>query len=708
MKHCRFLAAMWLWLASSSEATKRTSVVLSAPESLKLIGQQAWERLTTRTMLEGKPGTPSCWDVALGRFRETSIECKTSSEGVKSLLSLTLTKCHFVSRHGGFPSEQHCDMNQAFEIAKTMSSRHADDNGAAVQLDSLVKLCLSHLSESAFHTYIEFFNHLDNICFFFHSQLWQEKTDDTVNRLSDVSADVADKLTHVHRQHSLLLEQQQVALQRQQHLLSGSKRLELALASGHSKLQSVFSAMREEVQQEQQRIVGIFDDSFKLISKILQLQQNIVGSLANFESVMTYAGLVILTFYLTCADSTRSCRASLYALWTLMLSAELALGRVAPHLARLGIHVEGRWLARYWRMAIILIGTFRWFYAWWSHKDAVEVIVDALQDGLKEIKAQLQSSLPASAETGKIRGRRFSCLVPALSQRDLFDDGRSDSEFSLPDDAECSVSDSDDSIVSGDISVVNGAVVHYPPSDTEVSRSTAVPLGSHRRSVSSDRWTGFSRGVLHRRCRPLVNRVPIPGVAEDIKYLRLNPILLFESDKEFMVNYNAFIKQDRLRREAAEKSREDPVSPNSPTGNLTVVGSKPSGATGEACVRSNKQDSLDSTRSPTTAPSTSSTASLPEKVVAATPDRQLRPRRGRLEAQTPLVSEAQVKSTRGRPKRVQPETDLKLSAKATPKRKPRATTREKSRSATEKTSRETSSRKGRPPRKPSERQVKQE
>lgn len=66
---------------------------------------------------------PSCWSVALERFKETSVECNTANEEFKTLLSLVLTKCHFLKRgktkHDGFPFERElCNLDKAFELLK--------------------------------------------------------------------------------------------------------------------------------------------------------------------------------------------------------------------------------------------------------------------------------------------------------------------------------------------------------------------------------------------------------------------------------------------------------------------------------------------------------------------------------------------------------------------------------------------------------------
>lgn len=51
----------------------------------------------------------------------------------------------------------------------------------SVELQKSSQPCLSHMSDASFSIYIEFFNHLDNVCFFLHSTVWQERTEDTVS-----------------------------------------------------------------------------------------------------------------------------------------------------------------------------------------------------------------------------------------------------------------------------------------------------------------------------------------------------------------------------------------------------------------------------------------------------------------------------------------------------------------------------------------------
>lgn len=74
---------------------------------------------------------------------------------------------------------QYFDMNVSLLVCLHLSASYHEE------IMTILKSCQHHQSDLAFQVYIQFFNHLDNICFFLHSQVWQEKTDDTVRKEKD-------------------------------------------------------------------------------------------------------------------------------------------------------------------------------------------------------------------------------------------------------------------------------------------------------------------------------------------------------------------------------------------------------------------------------------------------------------------------------------------------------------------------------------------
>ena len=58
--------------------------------------------------------------------------------------------------------------------------------------------CLQNVDNNAFTTYSNFYTHTQNMCYFIKSQEWQEKTDNTITRLSSSSAKVAMEMEESH------------------------------------------------------------------------------------------------------------------------------------------------------------------------------------------------------------------------------------------------------------------------------------------------------------------------------------------------------------------------------------------------------------------------------------------------------------------------------------------------------------------------------
>lgn len=219
-----------------ADSTTVPRLPLSSSESIRTVGAKEWNKLLA------KNAEDSCWSTALNRFRElASEECGASQELTKTLLALTLTKCHYSIRLRGFPSPSACPLDDAFkEITQQQQrkatsietvSRHPGDDHQQEDnpvespvVRMIAQKCLGGLSESAFEVYIQFFNHIDNICFYMQSTLWQEKTEETVNRLVSISGDVVNKLNEANRQNALLVQQQRVALEHQKQLLTGSEK----------------------------------------------------------------------------------------------------------------------------------------------------------------------------------------------------------------------------------------------------------------------------------------------------------------------------------------------------------------------------------------------------------------------------------------------------------------------------------------------------
>lgn len=88
-----------------------------------------------------------CWRGAVASLNET---CRGLSHTAQQRLAIAFANCHWLSAE-----------RQTYECTEEMS----------------IAACTSKMTESAFDVYTQFFNHIEDACFYLQSQLWQEKTE---------------------------------------------------------------------------------------------------------------------------------------------------------------------------------------------------------------------------------------------------------------------------------------------------------------------------------------------------------------------------------------------------------------------------------------------------------------------------------------------------------------------------------------------------
>ena len=88
-----------------------------------------------------------CWRTAVSALNET---CRDLSQAARQRLAIAFANCHWLS-------------------AERRTYKCTDDMSIAS--------CTSEMTESAFDVYTQFFNHIEDACFYLQSQLWQEKTE---------------------------------------------------------------------------------------------------------------------------------------------------------------------------------------------------------------------------------------------------------------------------------------------------------------------------------------------------------------------------------------------------------------------------------------------------------------------------------------------------------------------------------------------------
>ena len=88
-----------------------------------------------------------CWRKAVRSLNET---CWDLDQATRQRLAIAFANCHWLSAE-----------RRTYKCTDEMS----------------IANCTSEMSESAFDVYTQFFNHIEDACFYLQSQLWQEKTE---------------------------------------------------------------------------------------------------------------------------------------------------------------------------------------------------------------------------------------------------------------------------------------------------------------------------------------------------------------------------------------------------------------------------------------------------------------------------------------------------------------------------------------------------
>ena len=140
-----------IWLSISTVVRMEESIVsYSSKQGLREDnGKKIMDEIMTRSKL---PRYGECWTAAL---EDLKVGCKVMDSEMQSKLAFAFTSC-FVEMLG-FPPYL-CDKS------------------------SRIEECMKHLDQRGYNTFLEYFLHTQDMCFFLMNQVWQAETDRTVNK----------------------------------------------------------------------------------------------------------------------------------------------------------------------------------------------------------------------------------------------------------------------------------------------------------------------------------------------------------------------------------------------------------------------------------------------------------------------------------------------------------------------------------------------
>ena len=293
--YAKFWALLTLWSAaihlntwgSLKWVTEATDM---AHDERYTLGKDKYEAFQRESKM---PRYSECWTEALQHLH---IGCKHLTDDVQHRLALTFTNC-FLMKTGRetYP----CDVGQ--ELSE----------------------CTGAMKAEAYSTFTEFFTHTQNICFFLQAQVWQEMSDQTVHKLADSSARVAQQIEDSSSLQEEMIRQQNKSISNQQILLERGHELKKTLQDSTVDVQIMLTQFKESTVEQRQLIFEVFD-------RMNSLQSVVMGEFTGFYSLIFYTISIIICYLLTSTPRTSGARFWLFVLMTVNMFVEQFVVVVTP------------------------------------------------------------------------------------------------------------------------------------------------------------------------------------------------------------------------------------------------------------------------------------------------------------------------------------------------------------------------------------------
>ncbi|KAL7398664.1 hypothetical protein ABVT39_013180 [Epinephelus coioides] len=313
--------------------------------------------------LAAQPRYGGCWARALEHL---DTRCRDMTSESQSRIALSFTFCHLSSSGRDFPS---CP--EGSEVSR----------------------CTGAMDAVAFNTYTEFFTHTHSICHFLQSDAWQGRAEDTMHRLTESSAGVAEQLQSTRQMAEDLIDAQTAALQAQQEILNNGEELRVTLRDSTQGLRSVFSEL-SSVSREQQVALS------ELFNRVSFLQSFLLMEAHSLSSCCYNAAALCTAFLIT--STQRSSRARLVLLSLVCLN--FYLERKIYHFVINSDHPEHKHMelvsgyVSVLRRFMVCVGVCVLLCVCVRYRDPLQQSLQVLQQ-LRETQRSLQEALQHAGES---------------------------------------------------------------------------------------------------------------------------------------------------------------------------------------------------------------------------------------------------------------------------------------------------------------------
>ncbi|OPL20453.1 hypothetical protein AM593_10131, partial [Mytilus galloprovincialis] len=175
--------------------------------------------------------------------------------------------------------------------------------------------CTQNMKDSDRSSMATFFTHTQNICYFLESQVWHDETELTIKRLATSSEDVATQLEETSELQNEMLHQQKESMTNQQEILEKSVNLSNIISTSSDNIHKIFDEYKNATNEQRLLIGDLFD-------KFSHLQSMMLGEFTGLYSILYYAVMVLMSYFLTSTPRTAAARFWLFGVATVNILSE--------------------------------------------------------------------------------------------------------------------------------------------------------------------------------------------------------------------------------------------------------------------------------------------------------------------------------------------------------------------------------------------------
>ncbi|XP_072287159.1 uncharacterized protein [Pyxicephalus adspersus] len=301
------------------------------------------------------PNYGDCWRKALQRV---DVGCKQLNEEEQSRIALAFTHCHLERSGRDYP---------------------------ACSEYSAVRQCTHGMDSVAFNTYTEFFTHAHSICYYLQNELWQERAQDIILRLTVNSDSVARQLEATNIMAEEMMQAQNATLQSQEEILRTGHLLKQTLHESTTGMKQAFEEMQQSANEQRLLYSEIFN-------RITYLHQFVVGESNTLYSFLYNLMGCAAAFLLTSTKRTANARLALFILvaanvYLERLICSYIMGNTQPSYDQ--TENIAFWVGIARKISISL-GLLILIFFSVTYRDVQQQTMEVLQE-MKETKAELQN-----------------------------------------------------------------------------------------------------------------------------------------------------------------------------------------------------------------------------------------------------------------------------------------------------------------------------